>query len=61
MILGSIGSGILLGLTGALMVWLGGHPLPAILFAYSILGSLGTLLVACLASLRAPLIGRHYR
>lgn len=52
MVLGSIGSGVLVGMTGALLTWLGGHPLAAVVFAYSILGGLGTLLAAGVTGLR---------
>jgi hypothetical protein len=50
MILGSVGTGMLIGLTGALMVWAGGHAPSMVLLSYSVIGSLGTVCIAVLAS-----------
>jgi hypothetical protein len=57
MILGSVGTGIMLGLIGAMMTWLGGHSPLAVLLAYSVIGSLGTLFLAGLAAARTDEIG----
>jgi Flp pilus assembly protein protease CpaA len=43
----------MLGLFGATMAWVGGHPMLAVLLVYSLIGSLGTLLVAMLSMHRA--------
>jgi hypothetical protein len=53
MFLGPVTSGIMLGLFGATMAWVGGHPMLAVLLVYSLIGSLGTLLVAMLSMHRA--------
>ncbi len=54
MILASVGSGILMGLLGALMVWAGGHAAMTVLLAYAVIGSLGTLIFAAMTSQRNP-------
>lgn len=48
MIVGSVASGVMMGLVGAIMTWAGGHPMVAVLLAYSVIGSLGTLSVAAM-------------
>ena len=51
MILGSVGGGVVLGLTGATMTWFAGHPPVAIFGAYALVGCLGTLLMAVMTAL----------
>jgi hypothetical protein len=46
MILGSVGTGVVMGLSGALVLWAAGHAPATVLFAYSAIGSLGTLFIA---------------
>lgn len=53
MIVGSVGGGIVLGLTGAVMAWMGGHHPAMVLLSYGLIGSMGTLCVAALSGLRA--------
>jgi hypothetical protein len=50
--LGSVASGMLIGLCGAVMIVAVGHPLGIALLTYAILGSLGTLFVAALSMQR---------
>jgi predicted lipid-binding transport protein (Tim44 family) len=54
MILGSLASGIAMGLMGAAAVWAGGHPVAAAVMAYAGIGSIGTVCVAALSSARNP-------
>jgi hypothetical protein len=52
MILGSVGTGLLVGLSGALMMWSAGHSPAVVLLAYSTMGSLGTLFIAAATNRR---------
>jgi multisubunit Na+/H+ antiporter MnhF subunit len=54
MILGSLASGIAMGLMGAATVWAGGHPVTTVVMAYAVIGSIGTVCVAALTSARNP-------
>jgi multisubunit Na+/H+ antiporter MnhF subunit len=54
MILGSLASGIAMGLMGAAAVWAGGHPVAAAVMAYAVIGSMGTVGVAALTTARHP-------
>jgi hypothetical protein len=58
MILGSVVTGMLMGLTGAAITWAGGHSPAMVFLTYSVIGSLGTLCIAALASTRASAIDR---
>jgi hypothetical protein len=58
MILGSVGTGALIGLIAAMMTWTSGHPLLAVFLTYSVIGSLGTLFVAGLAAARMGELGQ---
>jgi hypothetical protein len=51
MVLGSVGSGIAIGLSGAVLVWTAGHSPAVVLLAYSVAGSLGTLAIAAVAGM----------
>ncbi|MFM2391626.1 MAG: hypothetical protein RLZZ437_3181 [Pseudomonadota bacterium] len=61
MILGLVGGGMMVGLAGAIMAWLGGHPWVAVLLTYALMGSLGTMLLAAMGGMRAAGAGalRH--
>jgi hypothetical protein len=54
MILGSVGSGVLMGLTGAALSWADGHSPAVVLLTYSVIGSLGTLVIATVMSVGKP-------
>jgi uncharacterized protein (DUF2062 family) len=61
MILGSVASGMLVGLAAAMITWAGGHPLAAVILAYSVPGSLATLFVAGMTGLHAAQSGTRLR
>ncbi len=54
MILGSVGTGMLIGLTGAFMAWSGGYSPASVVLSYSVIGSLGTLVMALVSGHTRP-------
>lgn len=51
MILGSVGTGMMMGLTAAMMTWAGGHSPVMVVLTYSVIGSLGTVFLAAVGDL----------